>query len=382
MGLPFGKAKLYADFAWLRARIARLLRAFLRFFAIFLQFFLTLLGRLSQMHTNTHANKIRHGVLCGLLAGALWGLVFLSPKVMHQFSPLSQMVVRYICYGMFAVVLSARTIWPLIQQLSPADWRKLIVLSLQGNIVYYLCLATGVKYAGIAPTTLIIGVLPLTITLMGRHEHDSLPMRKLLLPSALIVLGIGAISLDVFLHNNNQLNSSPAQRAFALMAAVCALACWTFYAYRNAQYLRAHPQVSASDWSNLTGVVTALLAVLMLIVGYVVSLFSPNHLLALNTDPSLDWLAFILIGGLAVAFLASWLGNMLWNKASQALPISLSAQLIVSESLFSLLYGFIYDARWPRGLEWVAMGLALSGVLWAIQLHVRAHPQEAVPEMH
>ena len=93
-------------------------------------------------------------------------------------------------------------------------------------------------------------------------------------------------------------------------------------------------------------------------------------------------LLVLLMRCLAVAFLASWLGNMLWNKASQALPISLSAQLIVSESLFSLLYGFIYDARWPRGLEWAAMGLALSGVLWAIQLHVRAHPQEAVPEMH
>jgi drug/metabolite transporter (DMT)-like permease len=334
------------------------------------------------MQTNAHSAKIRHGVLCGLLAGALWGLVFLSPKVTHQFSPLSQTVVRYVCYGMFAVMFGVRSIWPLIQNLTFADWRRLIVLSLQGNILYYLCLATGVKYAGIAPTTLIIGVLPLTITLMGRHEHDSLPMRKLLLPSALIVLGIGAISLDVFLHSDNQLNSTPAQRAFALFAAACALALWTFYAYRNAQYLRAHPHVSASDWSNLTGVVTALLAVFMLFVGIVVARFSPQNLLAFNTNPNLDWLMFILVGGLAVAFCASWLGNMLWNKASQALPISLSAQLIVSESLFSLLYGFIYDARWPRSLEWAAMGLALSGVLWAIELHVRAHPKEAAPEMH
>ncbi|TDR28848.1 DMT family transporter [Hydromonas duriensis] len=333
------------------------------------------------MNFNQH-NTISRGIFAGIGAGALWGLVFLSPQVTYQFSPLSQMVVRYLCYGFFAITLSLRTIFPLIKQLTKQDWQRLVVLSLQGNIVYYMFLATGVKYAGIAPTTLIIGVLPLTITLMGRHEHDSLPIKKLLAPSLMIIAGIAAISLDVFLHSSETLTSTPLQRALALACAAGALACWTFYAYQNAQYLRAHAHVGASDWSNLTGVVTALLAIVMLAIGYLVSLFQPDSLLALNTNPSLDWLTFILFGGFGVAFFASWLGNMLWNKASQALPISLSAQLIVSESLFSLLYGFLYDARWPRALEWLAIALALSGVLWAIRLHVKADPSDANIEMH
>lgn len=331
-------------------------------------------------HSNTQT--LQKGVFFGIFAGAMWGLVFLSPQITHQFTPLTQMVVRYLCYGLFAVVFSMRTIVPLVRELTGDDWRKLIVLSLQGNIVYYIFLAVGVKYAGIAPTALIIGVLPLTITLMGRNEHDSLPIRKLIVPSSLIVAGISSISLDVFLHGGDTLTSTPIQRALALACAVGALVCWTLYAYRNAQYLRAHPHVTASDWSNLTGVVTALLALVMLVVGYAVSFYSPEHLLALNVNPNLDWLKFILIGGFAVAFCASFLGNIMWNKASQLLPISLSAQLIVSESLLSLLYGFLYDARWPRVLEWTAMGLSLTGVLWAIQLHVKAHPKDAPPEMH
>ena len=334
------------------------------------------------MSSYKHPKTLQKGVFFGILAGAMWGLVFLSPQITYQFSPLTQMVVRYLCYGLFAVAFSIRTIFPLVKNLSAEDWKKLIVLSIQGNIVYYIFLAIGVKYAGIAPTTLIIGVLPLTITLMGRNEHDSLPIHKLILPSLLIVAGIASISLDVFLHGGSTLSSTPLQRALALTCAAGALLCWTLYAYRNAQYLRANTHVTASDWSNLTGVVTALLALLMLLVGYGISLWQPDHLLALNTDPSLNWLGFILIGGFAVAFFASWLGNMLWNKASQMLPISLSAQLIVSESLFSLLYGFLYDARWPRGLEWTAMGLSLTGVLWAIQLHVKARPKDALPEMH
>lgn len=327
-------------------------------------------------------NSMRKGILFGVLAGASWGLVFLSPKITHQFSPLTQMVVRYICYGIFSVVFGVRTIVPLLKNLSAADWRALVVLSLQGNIVYYIFLAIGVKYAGIAPTALIIGVLPLTITLMGRNEHDSLPIRQLLLPSILIVAGLTCISTDVFLNGNETLTSTPLQRIFALLCGFGALVCWTIYAYRNAQYLRSNPHVSAGDWGNLTGVVTAVLAILMLFVGYLISLIQPDNLLALNTDPSLNWLVFIVIGGFAVAFFASWLGSMLWNTASQLLPISLTAQLIVSESLFSLLYGFLYDARWPRALEWTAMGLALTGVLWAIQLHVKAHPKDALPEPH
>ncbi|MGL4767785.1 MAG: DMT family transporter [Formosimonas sp.] len=323
-------------------------------------------------------HSMRKGVLFGILAGACWGLVFLSPRVTHQFSPLTQMVVRYLCYGIFAVVLGARTIGPLLKNLHADDWRELVVLSLQGNIVYYIFLAIGVKYAGIAPTALIIGVLPLSITLMGRNEHDSLPLTQLILPSALIMAGITCICADVFLHADATLNSTPFERGMALLSACAALVCWTLYAYRNAQYLRNNPHVSAGDWGNLTGVVTAALATLMLLVGYAVGWFFPNTLLALNTDPSLDWLPFILIGGFAVAFFASWLGSMLWNTASQLLPISLTAQLIVSESVFSLLYGFLYDTRWPRQLEWLAMGLAVTGVLWAIQLHVVAKKNQPV----
>lgn len=325
---------------------------------------------------------MRKGVLFGILAGASWGLVFLSPKITHQFSPLTQMVVRYICYGLFSVGFGMRTIVPLLKNLNTTDWRQLVTLSLQGNIVYYIFLAIGVKYAGIAPTALIIGVLPLTISLMGRNEHDSLPMRQLILPSLFIVAGLTCISADVFINGNETLTSTPSERFFALLCGFGALICWTLYAYGNAQYLRSNPHVSAGDWGNLTGVVTAILAIIILMIGYIISRFQPDHLLALNTDPSLDWLVFIIVGGFIVAFFASWLGSILWNTASQLLPISLTAQLIVSESSFSLLYGFLYDARWPHTLEWAAMGLSITGVLWAIQRHIKAHSKDVLPNSH
>jgi drug/metabolite transporter (DMT)-like permease len=72
-----------------------------------------------------------------------------------------------------------------------------------------------------------------------------------------------------------------------------------------------------------------------------------------------------------VALGASIVGNSLWNTASRKLPLTLSGQVIVSETVFALLYGFAYEMRWPHGLEVLATILLVSGV-W---------PGRAVPHL-
>ena len=324
-------------------------------------------GSVSNLHPNPE--QFRRGILAGVGAGAMWGLVFLYPRVTPEFSPMDQMVLRYVCYGLFAVALSWRALRGVWARLQADDWRMLVKISLQANIVYYLCLATGVKYGGIAPTTLIIGMLPVTIALMGRNDAGSLPWRRLLAPIVLMALGIVAISYDLFTHAGDHLGSTPWQRVLALFAAAGALLCWTLAAVNNARYLRSHNAIEPKTWSDLCGVVTGLLALLTLGVGLLVAQVWPQSIFAISTNADLPWLKFLLIGGVVIAFCASWFGNILWNVASHLLPISLTGQLIMSETLFSLIYGFVYDARWPRVLEWLAMSLALGGVVWAIRLH-------------
>ena len=321
------------------------------------------------MISHPSPQQFRRGVVAGILAGAMWGLVFLYPRLTPEFSPMSQMVLRYVCYGLFATVLSWRALRLVWSRLTQDDWRMLVKISLQANILYYICLATGVKYGGIAPTTLIIGMLPVTIALIGRNDAGSIHTRQLIAPIVLMVLGICAISYDLFAHADSNLNSTPAQKILALCAAVGALILWTLAAVNNARYLRSHNAIEPKTWSDLCGVTTAVLAVMTLAVGLVVAQFAPSSIFAINTDANLPWLKFLLIGGVVIAFLASWLGNILWNVASHLLPISLSGQMLMSETLFSLIYGFVYDGRMPRFLEWLAMALALSGVVWAVRLH-------------
>jgi drug/metabolite transporter (DMT)-like permease len=47
----------------------------------------------------------------------------------------------------------------------------------------------------------------------------------------------------------------------------------------------------------------------------------------------------------------------------------MTGQMIVFETLFALLYGFLWEGRWPTGLEWLAMGLLIAGVLSCASAH-------------
>ena len=81
------------------------------------------------------------GVASGLAAGALWGLVFLAPKVVPEASPLLLTAGRYLAYGLIAVLLSASRWRRVTAALTRKAWGALVWLSLAGNLVYFAFLA-------------------------------------------------------------------------------------------------------------------------------------------------------------------------------------------------------------------------------------------------
>ena len=80
----------------------------------------------------------------------------------------------------------------------------------------------------------------------------------------------------------------------------------------------------------------------------------------------------------AIGLLASWLGTLCWNEASQRLPPSLSGQLIVFETLAALSYAFVLRKSLPQVETLVGVALLIAGVVWA----VRTQPSTAVAEAH
>ena len=155
------------------------------------------------------------------------------------------------------------------------------------------------------------------------------------------------------------------QALAGVLCAVGALACWTWYALDNARFLKRHAHVSSVEWAMLYGLASGVIA---LVVGAV--MLALRKVSGADDAPARDWPHFWLVC-LLLALGASVIGNYLWNLASRLVPVTLSGQLILSETLFSLLYGFIYAQRVPRPLEWGAMVLLTAGVLWSVQRHAQ-----------
>ncbi len=71
---------------------------------------------------------------------------------------------------------------------------------------------------------------------------------------------------------------------------------------------------------------------------------------------------------MAIGLLASWLGTLCWNAASQRLPTTLVGQLIVFETLAALAYAFLLRGQWPQPLTALGIVLLVAGVLWALRI--------------
>ncbi len=300
------------------------------------------------------SSKFGSGIACGMGAGALWGLVFLAPALVRDFTPLQLAIGRYLAYGLISAVLIAPRWRDVVRTLSRRDWGSLAWLALAGNTFYYVLLSLAVQSGGIAMTSLVIGFLPVAVTIIGSRDRDAVPLRHLA-PSLLLCAG-GAICIGwqasmTFAAGNGQL--------VGLLCALGALALWTAFAVGNRRCLAHLDHVSEQDWNLLTGVVTGIQVMLLIPVTVIAE--PMRH----QTGA---WLHFASVS-VGVAVLASIIGNALWNQMSRLLPLAMVGQMILFETMFALLYGFVWEQRLPTASEFTAFILVVTSVLVCITAH-------------
>jgi drug/metabolite transporter (DMT)-like permease len=294
------------------------------------------------------------GIACGMAAGALWGLVFLAPELARGFTPLQLAAGRFLAYGVFAALLLRPRWTSLRATLGARDWRALFWLSLLGNSLYYVLLANAVQRGGIAMTSLVIGFLPVAVTVIGSRDSHAVPLRRLA-PSLLLgIAGVGCIGWQ-------SLGAETARGGVAgLLSAIGALIAWTCYAVGNSRQLARLPQVSVHDWNLATGVVTGAQAVVLLGLTFLTG-EGAGHTAA-------EWWRLVaVVTGVALA--ASIAGNAFWNRMSRLLPLTMVGQMILFETLFALLYGFVWERRLPTAWEGAAMVLVVLSVLSCVRAH-------------
>lgn len=295
------------------------------------------------------------GLMAGLAAGAMWGLVFVVPRMTPGLNPADLTAGRFISFGMMAALAMACT-WrrhslPTVRQAATA-----LAMSLLGATGYYLLLAQSIVDAGTEVPTLVIGTIPVWVMLLGK------PVRlkwAALLPGMLCTVVGLVLMMQSTLTHAAQLPAAGDRFWWGVLLALGAMLCWTAFALLNAAWLKRHPEVSATEWANWVGVATGVSAFLLWLL-----LGSEVHELA-----ALDNRALIAVACIATGIGSGWIGSILWNVASQRLSVSLCGQLIVSETLFALFYSFAWDGVWPDAAQAWAAGLFTLGILASVRAH-------------
>ncbi len=296
------------------------------------------------------------GIVAGLGAGAFWGLAFVAPLMAPSFSAIDITWGRYLACALVSVLLMlwsaarGQLAWPTPRQAIAA-----LGLSVLGYTGYYLLLALAIQTAGATLPVLVIGTIPLWLMLLGKPQ--AMRWRSLAWGLSLTAAGV-ALMAYATTHGASGVQQGP-RPGWGVAYAALATASWVLFGLLNKRWLAHHPEVNDTLWASWMGVAAGGGAFVVWWWGG-----SPWH--ALVARPGFS--TYVLVCAITGVG-AAWVASVLWNMASRRLSASLAGQLIVSETVFGLLFAFVWTAHWPTAVQWVACVLFLMGVLASIQAH-------------
>lgn len=309
------------------------------------------------------------GVLYALLAGLMWGLIFVGPLIVPEYPAVLQSMGRYLALGLIALPIAWLGRGRLLQ-LARKDWMTALTLTMMGNLIYYVCLASAIQRTGAPVSTMIIGTLPVVIPVFANllYSQRDGKLSWWRLAPALVLIGIGLLCVNISELNQGLPDFSGWRYGSGIALALVSVVCWAWYALRNARWLRENPDKHPMMWATAQALVTLPVSLL----GYVAACLwlngqTPDFSLPFGPRPG------VFIGLMvAIAVLCSWVGALCWNVASQKLPTVILGPLIVFETLAGLLYTFILRQEMPPLLTLSGIVLLVVGVMVA----VRAKPEK------
>lgn len=294
------------------------------------------------------------GILAGIATGMLWGIVFVVPQVLTDFSPLELSLGRYVFFGI-ASSFALKTTWRHFRGFAPLDKLQVFFLSAAGFWLYTILLFWAVNAAGGVLATLVIGLLPITIPLAAKRTWR---LDKAF-AAGLALVFIGLLVLQFAPLAGAQ--ARPLTAGGLVPLALC-LGLWTWFGIRNTEFVRKYPEAkrSLTDLMGLSSfVILAAIGVFMVDIGRI--LHHPQ-------------LGAFLFWSAVIGFGSSWAANILWNVCSAHCPPAISGPLVVAETTFGLLYTFMLQARLPAPPEAAAILLFGAGVFMAIRAEMKEQP--------
>jgi drug/metabolite transporter (DMT)-like permease len=227
-----------------------------------------------------------------------------------------------------------------------------VALSASGFWLYTIILFQGVKLTNGIIASLVIGLLPVTITLFSKP----IVSKKLFLGLMLILLGLSFLLLfplmdaKLFAATMTQLHMK------GLIFLCIALVMWTWFAIANSAFLLKHVQMTSIDYSSGMGLLSLL---------FMLPIFAVTN--GFHSIISSPYLTSFLIWSAVLGIGASWIANIFWAYCCKNCLPSVYGTLIVSETIFGLIYSFIFQQRLPYLNEIAAILLLIGGVIVTLQ---------------
>lgn len=90
------------------------------------------------------------------------------------------------------------------------DWMTALALTMMGNIIYYVCLASAIQRTGAPVSTMIIGTLPVVIpvfaNLLYSHRDGKLAWSKMIPALVCIAVGLACVNIAELSHGTADFN--------------------------------------------------------------------------------------------------------------------------------------------------------------------------------
>ena len=300
------------------------------------------------------------GIFFALTACAIWGLIFIIPGMLIEFTPYEVAFGRYFTYGIFSTLLLFRKGIP---SLKIYTWRicgKALFLALICNIIYYVSLVTGLRYATTSVTVLVVGLAPIFIVVYGNWKFREVSFKQMIFPCVWIAVGMVLVNFAEV--DWSFKSSTVGEYLIGLAGIIISMLCWTVYVVHNARFLKKNPHIPTTQWATILGVATLFwLIIIVPPLSFAPQLLNLKQFLV-PTKEVITFYRGVLVLGVA----CSWLGCYLWNRASTYLPVSLIGPLMIFETVFGIAYVYAVELRAPTLIESLGVISMLGGTGLAI----------------
>lgn len=313
------------------------------------------------------------GILAALATGALWGLIFIAPLGVAPYSGVDLAVMRYLMFAATSLVVFALVPASRIRNLTLPLVLSGLWLGVLGYSIFYGFLVIAVAHAGPQIAALVCGLLPIVLAIAG-NLGGKVRWRALALPLTLIAGGL-------LLVNGYALAGAPTPEArgeilIGVLAALCSVVSWVAYGVLNARAVERMPNVNTMGWTGLQGIGAGLGIVLFGVGAWPFGIVNIPEL-GFSWPEAKNLLVWAAITGI----LGGWLATFFWIAATKRLPLVLAGQLYVAEPATGVIYGFLWEGRWPSWPEALGIAAVFGGVLFGIAAvgRVRGRAMPPIP---